>query len=333
MNVCIKSISSYLPQHVLTNEMLADEFPEWSVNKISEKLGINERRISYDETVLSMAINASKRLFDKSGLLPKDVDFIILCTQSPDYILPTTACLLQNELGIPVTVGAIDFNQGCSGYIYGLSLAKGLIYANIAKNVLFITSETYSKYIHPSDKSNRAIFGDGATASWISIGSGLKIEEFVLGTDGSGAQNLIIKNGGSKSPKQNIRDDYEEQEKFESDDFLFMNGNEIFNFTINSIPPLISNVLSKNNLHQSEIDYFVFHQANSFMLKHLRSKLEIKENKFIIDMGKTGNTVSSTIPLILENLINENHIIENSRLLLAGFGVGYSWGGVVLRKN
>jgi 3-oxoacyl-[acyl-carrier-protein] synthase-3 len=308
--------------------MLSEEFPEWTVNKISSKLGIEERRISKNEYVSSMAIEASKSLFAKSKLNPKDVDFVILCTQSPDFILPTTACIIQDQLGIPTTSGAIDFNQGCSGYIYGLSISKGLIFAGIAKNILLITAEAYSKHIHKSDKSNRAIFGDAATATWIGLDNGFSIEEFILGTDGTGASNLIIKNGGSRHPKTNSSTETE----CCKDDFLYMNGSEIFNFTIEHIPRLVFDTIKKNRINFSDIDSFIFHQANSFMLEHLRKKIGIPIVKFPIDLHHTGNTVSSTIPKLLENYFNKCDIDRNLNLLLTGFGVGYSWGSVLLKS-
>lgn len=332
MKAVIKSIASYLPQGVLTNEMIANEFPEWSVEKILSKIGIRERRLSGSETITGMAIKAAKKLFESTLLNPNDVDYILLCTQSPDYILPTSACIIQNELKIPSSSGAIDFNQGCSGYIYGLSLAKGLIAGHIAKNILLITSEAYTKHIHPLDKSNRAIFGDAATATWISTGSGLEIENFILGTDGNGYNNLIINNGGSRFPKNNIESNTESTSYSRNDDYLYMNGTEIFNFTIESIPTLVSKTLTINKILLEHINWFVFHQANSFMLQHLRKKIGINIDKFPIEMEYTGNTVSSTIPLVLEKLLIENKVKLHDNLMLTGFGVGYSWGSVVVKN-
>ena len=332
MKAVIKSIATYLPQKVLTNENLAVEFPEWQVDKIFNKIGIRERRISGEETITGMAIKAALKLFKSSAITPSEVDYILLCTQSPDYILPTSACILQSELNIPTTAGAIDFNQGCSGYVYGLSLAKGLITAAIAKNILLVTSEAYSKHIHPKDKSNRAIFGDAATATWISTGSGLEIENFILGTDGKGGNNLIINNGGSRFPKNNKESYTDSSGSSRNDDYLYMNGSEIFNFTLESIPELVTNTLLSNKIQLEDINWFVFHQANAFMLNHLRKKIGIDVDKFPIEMEFTGNTVSSTIPLVLEKLLNENKVKLNDTLMLTGFGVGSSWGSVVVKN-
>lgn len=328
----IKAISYYLPENTLTNEDINTLFPEWSVEKISSKIGINKRHIAGEqESVSDMAVKAAQNLFNEYNISPNEIDFILLCTQGPDYFLPTTACLVQDRLNIPTTAGALDFNLGCSGYVYGLALAKGLVAGGIAKNILLITSEAYSKFIHPLDKSNRTIFGDAATATLISTEGFADILDFELGTDGAGGDNLIVKNGGLKHPNQNGEDNFDEFLNIRNDNNLFMNGSEIFNFTGQSVPPLVNTVLSKNSLSKEDIGLFIFHQANSFMLNHLRKKIGLPEDKFYINMKEFGNTVSSTIPIALKEAIKENKVKGN--VLLAGFGVGYSWGACILKIN
>jgi 3-oxoacyl-[acyl-carrier-protein] synthase III len=328
----IKAISYYLPESILSNDMINTEFPEWSIDKIASKTGIHNRHISHEtEFTSDMAIKASNRLFDEYNISPLDIDFILLCTQSPDYFLPTTACLVQNKLGIPTSAGALDFNLGCSGYVYGLAMAKGLINGGIAKNVLLITSETYSKFIHTADKSNKTIFGDAASATLISTDGFADIMDFELGTDGSGAENLIVKNGAMRNPNRNGIDVVDGFGNTKNDNNLFMNGSEIFNFTLKSVPSLINTVLTKNNMNIDDIDMFVFHQANKFILNHLRKKLNISEDKFYIYIEDCGNTVSSTIAIALKEAMNKNKITGN--ILLAGFGVGYSWGSCVIKIN
>ena len=261
MEAYIKAITYYLPSKKYTNEDINNEHPDWAIDKIMSKTGIKNRYISAnDEFVSDMAIAVSRKLFKEFSILPNTIDFILLCTQSPDYILPTTACIIQDKLGVPKSAGALDFNLGCSGYVYGLALAKGLICAGIAKNILFITSETYSKHISPNDKSNKTIFGDGASATLISNFGFAKIMDFSLGTDGSGASNLIVKDGGSRFPRKN-----ENQSNDNISSFLYMNGPEIFTFTSNSVPKLIEDTLFKNNLLTEDIDLFIFHQANKFI--------------------------------------------------------------------
>jgi 3-oxoacyl-[acyl-carrier-protein] synthase-3 len=328
----IKAISYYLPERVLDNKKINEDFPEWSIDKISSKTGIYERHISgEDEFTSDMAVTVSKKLFDEHNISPNDIDFVLLCTQSPDYFLPTTACLVQNKLNIPTTAGALDFNLGCSGYIYGLAIAKGLISANIAKNVLLITSESYTKFIHPKDKSNRTIFGDGASATLISTEGFAEILDFELGTDGSGAENLIVKNGAIRHPNLDGVDISDEFNNIKNDNCLFMNGSEIFSFTSASIPPLINKTLEKNKLYIEDINLFILHQANKFILNNLRKKLNISEDNFYIFLENCGNTVSSTIPIAITEAKKENKL--NGNVLLCGFGVGYSWGSCIIKIN
>jgi 3-oxoacyl-[acyl-carrier-protein] synthase-3 len=326
----IKAISYYLPEKILSNQDLIQNFPEWSVEKVVSKLGISERHVVGDnECASDLAYNAAKKMFDEHSVNPQSIDFILLCTQSPDYLLPTTACILQNRLGIPTTAGALDFNLGCSGYVYGLSLAKGLICAGIAVNVLLLTAETYTKHIHPKDKGNRAIFGDGASATLISTDGFAEIKNFSLGTDGKGAENLIIKTGGLRNPNKLNDIKFDENGNPISSDHLYMGGAEIFAFTLANVPLLVEDTLKKNNLNQSDINLFLFHQSNKYIMEFLRKKIKIEEEIFYYCLEKIGNTVSSTIPITLYDAQKKNKL--NGYVLLAGYGVGYSWGGVILK--
>jgi 3-oxoacyl-[acyl-carrier-protein] synthase-3 len=319
----ISKIEYYLPELVLTNEDLEREFPEWSAERIQEKIGITQRHIAAEnETVLDMAVQSSEKIFKNYDR--NKIDFILFCTQSPEYFLPTTACILQDKLGLRKNIGAIDFNLGCSGFVYGLAFAKGLVASGIAKSILLVTSETYTKHINPKDKANRSIFGDASASVLIEKAENVKNYEFCLGTDGSGAENLIVKKGAFKT-------DFELNPNNEfSPENLYMDGPEIFNFTIENIPGLVKETLEKNNLTMDDIDHFVFHQANSFMLNYLRKKTKIPAEKFYIDMEKTGNTVSATIPIALKNMLDKGILKEGDRVLLAGFGVGYSWGATIM---
>ncbi len=327
----IKAIDFYLPEAVLKTTDLSNEFPEWPAEKITSKIGIEERHISgKNEFVSDMAVKAALNLFNNYNISPADIDYILLCTQSPDYFLPTTACVVQDRLGIPISAGALDFNQGCSGYIYGLSLAKGLVAGGIAKNILLITSETYTKYIHDKDKGNRAIFGDAATASLISTDGLAKIEKFTLGSDGSGAANLIVKNGASRNPEKDGAVTYNDLGNPISGDHLFMDGSAIFNFTLATVPNLVKEILNKHDLLLNDVSKFIFHQANSYLLKHLQKKIGIADDRFVIDMSLLGNTVSSTIPIALKRQIDNKKSNSKDKWLLAGFGVGYSWGSCII---
>lgn len=328
----IKHIEYYLPEKTLTNEELVEQFPEWTIEKVALKVGVYQRHITTEnETAGDLAEKAAIKLFEKNQVDPKCIDFILLCTQSPDYFLPSTSCILQHKLGIPTTAGALDYNLGCSGCVYGLSLAKGLITAGIAHNILLLTAETYTKYIHPSDKGNKSIFGDGAAACLVSTEGMAEIGEFILGTDGSGYENLIIKTGAARNKEATGKmvTDFEGHVKY--DDFLYMNGGSIFNFTLDTIPPLVKELTIKNHIPENSVDYYVFHQANKFMLNTIRKICMIPKEKFYIDLEKTGNTVSSTIMIGLKEALDKHLIANRMNVMIAGFGVGLSYGGTILK--
>lgn len=332
----ILGVSSYLPANRLTNEQLAIEYPGWSVDKIFAKTGIKSRPIaSQDDSCSSMAIEASKRLFEKLNVEPSSIDYVLLCTQSPDYKLPTTACIVQHKLGIPTSAGALDFNLGCSGYVYGLSLAKGLIESGQSKNVLLITSELYSRYINDQDKSVRTLFGDAATATLVGVteSNNEHISGIVLGSDGAGGKNLIVPHGGSLNPIEESSNVamVDGSGNYRSLADLYMNGAEILTFTLKSVPKLVSSVLSKANFERADIDRVIFHQANKFMLDKLRKKTLFTEEQFLVSYEHYGNTVSSTIPLGLELAQNEGKLKSGDNVLLCGFGVGYSWAGAIIK--
>lgn len=327
----IKAISYYLPEKVVTNEELLKEFPEWSVDKVAQKVGVDSRHLASEgETAGDMAEMAARILFKEHDINPQSIDFIMLCTQSPDYFLPSTACILQDRLGIPTSAGAFDYNLGCSGCIYGMAIAKGLIASGIAKNVLLLTAETYNKYIHPSDKSNRSIFGDGAAASLISTDGIAEIGEFSVGTDGSGANNLIVKTGAARYNQPTGMSVEDDEGHLWYDDYLYMNGGAIFNFTLDAVPVMMKDILTKNNITKEEIDYFVFHQANKFMLNTIRKVCVLPKDKFYVNLTETGNTVSSTVLIGLKDCINNKSITAGMKVMISGFGVGLSWGGTIL---
>ena len=329
MKAYIQDIAYYLPTTVLTNEQIAERFPEWSAEKVAGKVGITERHIAADnETATDMAQKAAEQLFAQ-GVDKSQIDFVLLCTQSPDYFLPSSACILQDRLGLSKDCGAFDFNLGCSGYEYGLAVAKGLIVAGIAKNILLLTAETYTKYIHPQDKGNMTIFGDGASATLVSTEGFAEIGEVVVGTDGSGAENLIVRTSAARNKALANNAAQDEDGNIVSDDHLYMHGGNVFNFTADVVPDMVEKLLSKSGLQQDDVDLWVFHQANKYMINYLRKLLDINKEKFYIFMEKVGNTVSSTIPIALCEARKEDKL--HGHVLLAGFGVGLSWGGVMLK--
>ena len=332
MEAFIKAISYYLPEKVLTNEDLVKEFPEWTVDKIAGKIGVSSRHISAeDETAGDMAIRAAEKLFSEGEVKREDIDFIILCTQSPDYFLPSTACVIQDKLRLSTNCGAFDIDLGCSGYEYGLATAKGFIVAGIARNVLLLTAETYTKHLHPKDKGNRTIFGDGASATVVSTDGFARIGEFSLGTDGRGAKDLIHVSGGWRRNKPLNDLTFDENQNPHSSDYLFMDGKAIFDFTADAVPVMVADVLKKNNLALDDVDLVVFHQANKYMINYLRKLIGIDKEKFYICLDTVGNTVSSTIPIALCEARKEGKL--KGKVLLAGFGVGFSYGATVISIN
>lgn len=300
-------IAYYLPEKTISNADLVKIYPEWTEEKIFSKTGIASRHVTADgEGSLELAENAVKKLFADS-VDPKSIDFVLLCTQSPRFKLPSTACLLQDRLGIPKSAGALDYDLGCSGFVYGLALTKGLVKGGMAKNVLLVTAETYTKYIAPEDKSTRSIFGDGAAAVLIDEDVAEKIGAFSFGTDGSGAKKLIVRDGK-----------------------LSMDGPDIFNFTLDVVPKTMENVLAENGLTQEDIDLYVFHQANKFMLDTIRKVNGLPRDKFYVNLETTGNTVSSTIPIALKQLDDAGRLKPGMKIMLMGFGVGLSWGATII---
>lgn len=336
----VRGVRFAVPEAELTNDALAQVFTDWSAAKIEQKTGIRSRRVAADgECASDLAFRAARDLFAAGCCRPEDVDFILFCTQSPDYFLPTSACLLQNRLGVPTAAGALDFNLGCSGYVYGLSLAKGLIETGQARRVLLLTAETYSKLIHPRDRSVRTLFGDAGAATVVEAteteeGSADTITgPFVFGTDGSGGPNLMVPSGAFRAPRSPDADHAveDEQGNWRAPAHLFMNGAEIFNFTLRTIPGCVQGLLQKAGVELGDVDLFVFHQANQYMLEHLRKKIGIPRERFVIAMAEVGNTVSATIPIALCEAVRAGQLRPGMRVALVGFGVGYSWGACLLR--
>jgi 3-oxoacyl-[acyl-carrier-protein] synthase-3 len=332
----IKAIKSFLPEGKLTNEQLAAEFGDWHAGQIFSKTGVAVRGVAAEnETALDLGVAAARRLFDSGACAAEEIDFLLFCTQSPDYFTPTSACLMQDRLGLKTSCGAIDFNQGCSGYVYGLTLAKSLIEAGTASNVLFVTADTYTKFINRRDRAIRTLFGDGAAATLVSAvdADSEMIGPLVLGTDGRGAKEIIVPAGGLRCPPtaETAIEKEDDAGNWRSAENLYMNGADVFSFALRTVPPAIDQLMAKSGLTLDQIDFFVLHQANKFILERLRGKMKIPSEKFWIDLENCGNTVSSTIPIALEGAIEQERIKPGDRVALVGFGVGYSWGAALIR--
>lgn len=332
MNNKIKYISCYYPDKVTTNQDLQEEFPNLKIKELTRLTGVTSRHISNDLTSVDMGVEAARNLFKKTNIDKSIIDFVIFCSAGGDYITPASACIIQDKLGLSQNCGAFDINQGCTGYIYGISLADSLITSGNAQNILLITSEAITKTIHIKDSSNRAIFGDAATASLITKSGDERTGGFVFGTDGSKFDKIIIKNGRERYPLPAFAelDRMDNYGNVLNDANFYMDGSEVFNFSVTKAPELVSKILQNHGITFDEIDYFIFHQANQIILETLGKKLKIPNEKLIIDIEKTGNTVSSTIPIALHNAIDKGVINVGDKVLLAGFGVGFSWGGTII---
>jgi 3-oxoacyl-[acyl-carrier-protein] synthase-3 len=322
----IGPVAIYLPEKVEDNEFLGSQYPKWDMDLIFAKTGIRQRHIAGpNECASDLGVAAAEKLFAENQIDRSSIDFLLFCTQTPDYPLPTTACLIQNRLGLPTSIGALDFNLGCSGFVYGLSLADGLIRSGTARRVLLITAETYSKYIDPTDRSLRTIFGDGAAATLVEASDKPSLGGFVFGTDGSGGDMLLVAEGGAR-PAQ---DALQPRKRRRWPSSLYMDGPELVKFSLDIAPPLIDSVLARARWSRDKIDMYLIHQATLFMLDHLRERLSLDREHTPEALEDYGNTVSSTIPILICDLRQSGRLRPGKQTLLMGFGVGLSWAGCV----
>ncbi len=310
--------------------MLREQFPRWDVDLIEEKTGIRQRHIAAEgETASDLAVAASEKLFAEHDIDRSTIDFVLLCTQTPDYPLPTTSCLIQDRLGLKTGCGALDFNLGCSGYVYGLALADGLIQSGAASRILLLTAETYTKYIDSDDRSLRTIFGDGAAATLVTAAEKPSLWGFQFGSDGSGGDMLLVGEGGGRREEDAIRPRHRKRWKSR----LYMDGPSLINFTVEAIPRLIDEILEANSLSDSDIGHYLMHQATWKMLDQLASRMGVDQSRVPIDLADVGNTVSCTLPILISNMRNRRDLAPESVNMLVGFGVGLSWAGCLWRDD
>jgi len=327
----IIDIAYSLPDRVLNNDNLKEQFPAWNVDITSEKVGVTERRIAKkSETALDLALKASDQLLNRHPEFQSKIDAILFCTQTPDYVMPSNAFLVHNHLKLPHNVLAFDYNLACSGYVYGLFLASSLMKTDLVKNVLLLTGDTYSKIIDERDRATRMLFGDGASATWLSSEDKYcknaivkRFLDFDFGTQGSGWDKFIVPTGGSRVSKNDAN-------TIPASDKIKMDGIQVLNFAKRVVVPHMENLIKKNNLEKCDIDQFLVHQASKLALDTVRKRLSIREEKLYSNMNKIGNTVSSSLPILLKDyLMGINHN-KTQKLFITGFGVGYSWGSVLV---
>jgi len=328
----IAAIEYVLPARCVTNDELDKLHPEWSIHKVAERTGVLTRFISgQDETALDLAVEACEKLFQSEIVTPEDVGAIIVCTQSPDHIMPPNATLLQHRLGLPLSIAAFDYSLACSGFIYGLFMAKALIESQSLDNILLVTTETYSKLIHPDDRGTMALFGDGAAVTLLRKGS-KGVGNVVLGTDGSGGKRFIVPAGGSRLPQSsetcveilNAMGNVRTQEN------IHMDGPAVMAFVKERVPGCVTQLLDQAGYTQDDISLFIFHQGSALSLDYLEKALSIPKEKTYNNLAWVGNTVSASIPIAVRDAQSEGLIVPGSRVVLTGFGVGFSWGACIV---
>lgn len=311
----IVGISAAVPKHCIDNTTLAFS----DINKTIQSIGVKKRRVSDDTICTSdLCFEAAKKLLTELNWDPTSVDCLIFITQTPDYFLPSTSFVLQNRLGLIEASIVLDINLGCSGYVYGLWLISQIMRNSTIKRGLLLVGDTISKIVSDSDRATFPLFGDAGSATALEKNEKQKTKmHFCLGSDGRGWGNLLVEKGNFRKP-------IEQNEK----PSLLMNGNEIFTFTLSRVPEVIESILSDAAWTKEEIDYFVFHQANAFMLNFLRKKLKIPTEKFPMILEDFGNTSSASVPL---TLVTADFINPMRKMVLAGFGVGYSWAAAAIQ--
>lgn len=336
-DIGIKALAAAVPENTIKNVNYTEHFPAEDVKEIVEKTGIKERRfVTDDMTASDLCYSAAKKLFEDNDVDPEDVDALILVTQTPDYRMPASSVILQDRLGLPKSTLAFDINLGCSGFVYGLSVAYSYMQQQGFKNVLLLDGETRSKVYHPKDRKTAFLFGDGGVAALVGRNKNYGASFFSLNSDGSREDLIKVDAGGYRNPstpetlKEKVVDEYG---NIRTDEHGYMNGADVFNFAIREIPKDVKNTLSFAEVDKEAINYFVFHQANMYMNSYLAKKLKLDENKCPICLDRFGNTSSVSIPLTIATQLQQELKEEKKKLLLCGFGVGMSWATAVLNSN
>lgn len=323
--VAIRGVVSVLPRHEIDNQRFEAAFGEESVRDVVKMIGVRRRYwVEEGVTASDLCFQAAGKLLARLSWDKSTIDALIFVSQTPDYRLPATACVLQGRLGLDTACAAFDVNLGCSGYTYGLWLASSLIKAG-SRRVLLLAGDTISRTVSPSDRATAMLFGDAGTATALEADEHAESSIFVVGTDGRGAANLMIPEGAYRKSAAG-------DSRLENRDptCLFMDGGEIFNFTLRSVPPLIADTLSFAERTMDEVDGVLYHQANEFMLKHLARKSKIPAEKFHANIDQYGNTSCASIPLLMTTSLGKQLVKSPKTLLMAGFGVGYSWGSALM---
>jgi len=331
MSSRIRHITYHLSETEVSNDDLAKEFPDSNAEKIYKNVGIKKRFVTTENVIGSdLACAAAEKLFKESILKKEDVEFILFCTEGLDYIAPMTACLLQDRLGLNQNIGALDLPSGCSGFTNAIGMAKAIVDSGQANNVLLLFGDTPGLVSHPKDYVLRTLFSDAGAAVWVEKSEKNQIGKVVYGVDGSGAKHLFVDQSCLRNPPTKEWLELNEDVGGMPRGQMKMNGLEVFTFSIKKVPILVEDILKQNDLKMEDIDLFVFHQASKIILKSIQRKLKISDEKMAYYIEEHGNTVSVSIPLALKEAQNEGRIKEGRKVLIAGFGIGFSWSGTVL---
>jgi 3-oxoacyl-[acyl-carrier-protein] synthase-3 len=316
-----------------SREVSAAEIAEWTDGDesfIRDKVGIEFRRyLAKDETPLDLAKAAAEKGLAKAGLEVKDLDWLVYVTQNPDFRLPQNSALLADALGADCRIAAFDIALGCSGWVYAITLADAFALREGFRAGLVVTCDPYSRAILRSDKSTTTVFGDAAAATVFGVGGPITIGRGDYGTDGAGGMGLAARSGGARDPVVSIDIEEEVRTVSPADHSIKMDGRAILDFMQTRVPSSVDACLSRNQLERDDISMFVFHQASKYMLTLLARRMQLSPEKVPIELHDTGNTVSSTIPIVLERLSDRGALQGN--IIVSGFGVGLSWSTNVLR--
>lgn len=335
MGVIIDRIAYYLPAKIVTNADLVKENSSWDQSLLESKTGVIKRHIAgLSETALDLAYNACEKLFSEDNSIKNKVDCILFCTQSEDHIMPPNSCILHKKLGLSESVLAFDYNLACSGFIYGLAIARGLICSGIVKNVLLINADTYSKYISNNDRSVRVLFGDGAAATVITSKEGDEgIIDIECCTSGQHYDKFIIPAGACRMPKseETSKPQIDKSGNVRTLENIYMDGMGILVFVNSKVPKQINLILERNKMTVNDIDCFVPHQASKMAIESLSKLIKINQEKIFVNLNEIGNTVSASIPIAIRDAIDAGRIRRGNKILLSGFGVGLSWGTALIK--
>ena len=335
-NVGIVGVAACVPKNVSRNADLTDLIPSEEIQKTINNIGIIEKRfVDKGVTPSDLCFKAADKLLSDLNIDRSTIDVLIFMSQLPDHKIPATSPNLQHRLGLAKTTACFDMSLACSGYIYSLSTAFAYASQEGVNRVLLLDGETFSQIINPKDKVNMPLYGDAGTATLIEKGNFAR-SFFTLFTDGSGQDAIKIDAGGARVPpdKTNILVKEREDGNFRSNQELYMDGMEVFNFTMRVVPSSIKDILERSHKILADLDHVVFHQANKFMIEFFVKKLKINTEKVPYSLDKFGNTSSATIPLTIVSELGEALNNKTKQILMSGFGGGLSWATAILElKN